>query len=72
MSDYFSVDWKISKSFSLKETSAVITVYADIRNLFNKMNVKWMDSEGRIGGELGDPGAYYDPRRVRVGIRVDL
>ncbi len=73
MFSYFGVNVKISRTFTLGETSPVsLTVYADIRNLLNRMNVRWMDSEGRIGGELGDPGAYYDPRRVRVGLRVDL
>jgi hypothetical protein len=46
--------------------------YVDARNVFNKLNVRWMDSGGKIGGELGDPGAYYDPRRVRVGFRIDM
>jgi len=72
MSDFLNVDWKVSKSFSVRGIKALLTLYADIRNLFNKQNVKWMDSQGKIGGELGDPGAYYNPRRVRVGIRVDL
>ena len=52
--------------------NALLTLYADVRNLFNRQNVKWMDSQGKIGGELGDPGAYYNPRRARVEIRVDL
>jgi hypothetical protein len=73
MHDYFAINVKLSKSFTLSQTYPVsITIYADIRNLLNKKNVRWIDSEGRIGGELGDPGAYYDPRRVRVGLRVDL
>jgi outer membrane receptor for ferrienterochelin and colicin len=72
MGDFFNIDWKVSRSFPLKGMNAVLTLYADIRNLLNKKNVKWMDSQGRIGGELGDPGAYSTPRRVRVGIRVDL
>ena len=73
MSYYLAINLKLSRMFRLSETSPVsVTLYADIRNLLNRKNVKWMDSEGRIGGELGDPSAFYDPRRVRVGIRVDL
>jgi outer membrane receptor for ferrienterochelin and colicin len=73
MSGFFSVNLKLSKSFRLSETNPVsLTLYADIRNLLNRENVKWMDSMGRIGGELGDPSAYFDPRRVRVGLQVDL
>ncbi len=73
MSYYLGINVKLSKSFSLSEINPVsLTIYADIRNLLNRKNVKWMDSEGRVGGELGDPGAYYDPRRVRVGIKIDL
>jgi len=31
-----------------------------------------MDSNGRVGGELGDPGAYYDPRRVFLGCSIEF
>jgi outer membrane receptor for ferrienterochelin and colicin len=72
MSDYFCVDCKISASFNLGLSNTNVFLYADIRNLFNKLNVKWMDSMGRIGGELGDPSAYYDPRRVKIGLRMEL
>ncbi len=73
MFDYFAINVKLSKTFKWSETSPVLmTLYADIRNLLNRKNIKWMDSEGRIGGELSDPGAYYDFRRVRVGLRMDL
>ena len=68
------VNFKVTKDFTLgcEPPGTKMTVYADVRNLFNSQNVKWVDSNGRIGGELGDPGAYYDPRRVRVGIQVEL
>ncbi len=51
---------------------AKVTFYADIRNLFNAQNVRWMDSSGRIGGELHDPAAYYVGRRSSVGMRVEF
>ncbi len=59
---------KLSKEFkfdNLKDFS--LMVYVDARNIINTKNVKWIDSNGRIGGELGDPSAYYDPRRIKVG-----
>jgi outer membrane receptor for ferrienterochelin and colicin len=49
-----------------------LLVYLDIRNLLNKRNVRWMDSSGKIGGELGDPTAYYDLRRVHLGLKLEL
>ncbi|HTP12548.1 MAG TPA: TonB-dependent receptor, partial [Bacteroidota bacterium] len=53
MSYYLGINVKLSKSFTLSETTPVsLTLYADIRNLLNRKNVKWMDSEGRVGGEL--------------------
>ncbi|NQT27446.1 TonB-dependent receptor [candidate division KSB1 bacterium] len=45
-----------------------VTLYFDGRNLTNEKNVLWMDSSGRIGGELGDPSAYMYPRRMAWGI----
>jgi len=45
-----------------------VTLYFDGRNLTNEKNVLWMDSSGRIGGELGDPSAYMYPRRMAWGV----
>ncbi len=56
------VNMKISKKFMFNGTSS-LSVYANIQNLFNVLNAKWADANGRIGGLLGDPSAYYDPRR---------
>jgi outer membrane receptor protein involved in Fe transport len=73
MENLYFVNVKLSKQFFIgAQNSFVVTLYADIRNLLNTKNIRWIDSNGRVGGELGDPGAYYDPRRVRVGIRVDF
>ena len=64
---------KASRQFLVDEGIPYrVTIYVDARNILNTKNVRWIDSSGRIGGELGDPGAYYDPRRVRVGLRVEL
>jgi outer membrane receptor protein involved in Fe transport len=73
MQDIVFVNLKLSRQFALGEADRyLLTVYADARNSLNTENVRWMDSSGRIGGELGDPGAYYDPRRVRVGVRMEF
>lgn len=66
-----TVNVKMSRKFSLGGLMN-ISLYADIRNLFNAMNAKWADSNGRIGGQLGDPSAYYDPRRVSIGLRYEM
>jgi len=67
------VNVKLSKEFTAGEAGEYkFLVFADIRNLLDKKNVRWIDSSGRIGGELGDPGAYYDPRRIRLGFRVEF
>jgi len=64
---------KLSRQFALDaEKRYLLTVFADIRNLINRKNVRWYDSSGRIGGELGDPSAYYDPRRARIGVRLEF
>ncbi len=65
------VNLKFSKKFTLGSLTA-ISVYGDCRNLFNAMNPKWADANGRIGGQLGDPSAYYDPRRFSLGVRYEM
>ncbi|MBI1803962.1 MAG: TonB-dependent receptor [Ignavibacteriae bacterium] len=73
MQNVFFLNLKLSKQFMLNEfPKSTLTIYADGRNILNTENVKWIDSNGRIGGELNDPGAYYDPRRVRIGARVEF
>lgn len=73
MSDVLFVNLKVSKQFRLSWFSgATLTLYADGRNLLDRQNVRWVDSNGRIGGELSDPSAYYEPRRVRVGMRLEF
>lgn len=63
------VDVKFFKNWSLAKNLSIQT-YLDIRNLFDKYNVLWIASDGRIGGELGDPGAYDIGRRVNVGVTI--
>ncbi|MEX1139337.1 MAG: TonB-dependent receptor [Bacteroidota bacterium] len=73
MEDVVVVNAKISREFVAGGAEEYrFLVFADVRNLLNARNVRWIDSSGRVGGELGDPGAYYDPRRIRFGVRADF
>lgn len=74
MDDIHFLDMKVNKRFSIETGFRTIhfTLYADMRNVFNDKNVRWVDSSGRIGGELGDPSAYYSPRRSRIGCSIEL
>ncbi len=62
---------KMSRKFPFGSITS-LSVYADIRNLFNASNPRWADSNGRIGGQLNDPSAYYEPRRVVIGLRYEM
>jgi hypothetical protein len=54
MFDVAFVNAKFSRqSVVEKARRYVITVYVDVRNLLNKKNVRWIDSNGKIGGEWG-------------------
>ncbi len=68
-----TLDAKVAKEISFGDQHArCLYLYLDVRNVLNSRNVRWIDSNGRIGGELGDPSAFDEPRRTRVGIRVEL
>jgi outer membrane receptor for ferrienterochelin and colicin len=73
MRDVLIVNAKFSKQLHVdSEGRHKLLIYLDARNVLNRQNVRWMDSSGRIGGELGDPSAYYDPRRVRIGLKWEF
>jgi outer membrane receptor for ferrienterochelin and colicin len=73
MESVFEINVKMYREFRLNAGSPIVaTLYVDVSNLLNSKNVRWKDSNGRIGGELGDPSAYYEPRRVRIGVRGDF
>jgi outer membrane receptor protein involved in Fe transport len=72
IADYSQVDVKASKTFAALSDFFRLTLFMDIRNLFNKENVLWVDSSGKIGGELGDISAYGQPRRASIGLRLEL
>jgi len=72
MSDVLFLNLKLQKRIPLDYLNArFLSVYFDGRNILNRANVKWVDSNGRIGGELGDPSGYYDPRRARIGVTME-
>ena len=73
MSDYFNIDLKVVKTFTFTWwPQARLALYADIRNVTNEKNVRWVDSNGRIGGELGDPSGYYIGRRTNLGVQLEF
>ena len=71
MAAYNVLDLRVSRAFHSCDRSD-LSVYVDSRNLLDERNVRWVDSSGRVGGELSDPGAYYTPRRTVVGLRAEF
>ncbi len=69
MAAYSRMDMKIRKQWQIKGW-VDLTTYLDVRNLFDRQNVKWVDSSGRVGGELGDPSGYYTGRRTYLGFEA--
>jgi outer membrane receptor protein involved in Fe transport len=75
MSDYNVMNIKVSRTFTLTADpppATTITAYIDGRNILNAKNVLWVDSGGKVGGELGDLSAWDPGRRVRFGIRLEF
>ncbi len=73
MPGYFNMDVRIDQRFTPGWwPSSTLAVYLDVRNILNDQNVSWMDSNGRIGGELGDPSGYFIGRRTRLGVQVEF
>jgi outer membrane receptor protein involved in Fe transport len=73
MPGYFNADLKVEQRFKFEWwPGAVATAYLDIRNITNEQNVKWVDSNGQVGGELGDPSGYYPFRRTSLGLQVEF
>jgi outer membrane receptor for ferrienterochelin and colicin len=73
MREYMNIDLRAEKHFSVSEESgSLLTAFVDARNLGNARNVAWMDSNSRIGGELGDPSGYFISRRFTVGVQYSF
>jgi outer membrane receptor protein involved in Fe transport len=71
LSSASTLNIKFSKTFILSKDIS-FQIYGDARNLFNAKNPKWADANGRVGGQLSDPSAYYDPRRFSLGLRYEM
>jgi outer membrane receptor for ferrienterochelin and colicin len=73
MPAYTNVALRAAQTFRLGWTPAsLLTLYVDVRNLFDEKNVSWVDSNGRTGGELGDPSGYLIGRRTSLGVQIEL
>ena len=73
MPSYINLDLKVDKTFKPEWWANCSMIwYLDMRNLLNEKNVKWVDSNGRIGGELADPSGLFIGRRTRAGVRVEF
>jgi outer membrane receptor for ferrienterochelin and colicin len=75
MDDFNLLNVKVSKAFNVGDSPKPwmkISVYLDGRNVLDASNVRWVDSSGRVGGELGDLTAWDPGRRIRLGVRVEL
>ncbi len=73
MPGYASVDLVLERQWAVEWwENGMLSLYCDIRNLTNAANVAWMDSNGRIGGELSDPSGYFIGRRTRLGVRANF
>ncbi len=66
-----TINIKFSRKINVGNFNSLM-FYGDIRNLLNAGNVKWADANGRVGGQLGDPSAYYEPRRFSIGLRYEM
>lgn len=71
LSSASTLNIKFSKTFILSK-NITFQIYGDARNLLNAKNPKWADANGRVGGQLDDPSAYYDPRRFSIGLRYAM
>ena len=65
-----TLDIRLNKRFKFGEYQPYISL--EILNLFDRKNVLWVDQQGRVGGELHDPGALDLYRRIRFGIGMDF
>jgi len=72
MRDIFLMDTRVSRAWPIRwwGNDSQLILFLDVRNITDRKNVDWIASDGQIGGELRDPGAYRIGRRMRIGIEV--
>jgi outer membrane receptor protein involved in Fe transport len=71
MDDYSLLNLKVRRPLPMW-WGVGLTAYIDARNVTDARNVRWVDSSGRVGGELEDPSAFYPSRRTILGLRFEL
>ncbi len=71
MRDTAYLDVKFYREWQMTQRSSLM-IYVDVRNLFDKYNVLWIASDGRIGGELIDPSAWDMGRRINLGLKFSF
>lgn len=73
MPSYFNLDVRAEQRIPVSWwPGSRLSMYIDSRNLLNTSNVMWIDSNGRIGGELDDPSGYWPGRRTSIGVRAEF
>jgi hypothetical protein len=75
LDEYNLLNVKLSKGLRIGDEARPwmrLNVYLDGRNILNRRNGLWVDSSGRVGGELGDLSALDPGRRVRLGVRAEI
>jgi outer membrane receptor protein involved in Fe transport len=75
LDDFNLLNVKLTRGFEIGSDASPwmhLDLYLDGRNVLNTKNVRWVDSSGRVGGELGDLSAWDQGRRVRLGVRMEL
>lgn len=63
-----SADVRINKDFKL--SGLTWSLFFEFLNVFDRKNLLWVDSKGRPGGILGDPGAWDERYRLRFGLNA--
>jgi outer membrane receptor protein involved in Fe transport len=73
MPEYANLDLKVEQELRPPWwAEAVVKLYLDVRNVFDRKNLVWVDSNGRVGGELDDPSGYAIGRRTAVGVQIEF
>ncbi len=62
------VDIRLNKDFRF--AGLPLSLFFEFLNIFDRKNLLWVDSRGRPGGILDDPGAWDERYRIRLGMNV--
>jgi hypothetical protein len=64
------VDFRVAKSFRLKSTR--IELLVDVLNLLDESAEESLATDNRFSPNFGLPNAFVDPRRIMLGVRVNV